>query len=422
MRFLMMLIAAVWSTTCLAQVTALAGADMLDVASGRVVKDAVVLIEDGRITAAGRARDVSVPAGATRIDLAGHTLLPGMIDMHVHMLSSPDIQGYERLSVSDERAAITGVVNAEKTLMAGFTTVRNVGSSSYGDVALRDAINEGVIPGPRLFVSGPPVGITGGHCSDNNLLPSEYDLKGEGVADGPWAARAAVRRNIKYGVDLIKTCSTGGVLSKGTKVGEPQYTVEELTAIVDEAHSRGLKVAAHAHGTEGIINALMAGVDTIEHASFIDERGIELAKEKGAWLSMDIYWTEFILSEGEAAGMLPEYLEKERMTGTVQRENFRKAVEAGAKMVFGTDAGPWPLGENAIQLSRMVEFGMTPLQAIQSATTNAAQALGMGDELGRLAQGHHADIIAVAGNPLEDVTLLEQPVWVMKAGTVYLSP
>lgn len=403
-----------------ADTTVVKAGAMLDVADGRLIADPVIYIDDGVITSI-ETGDAPTPEHADIIDLGDMTILPGLIDMHVHLTSKSSDQGYANLQASHERAAITGVRNAKRTLMAGFTTVRNVGAPSFSDVALRDAIAEGDIPGPRLFVSGPPIGITGGHCSDNNLLPEEYGLSGEGVADGPWAARARVRYNIKYGADLIKTCSTGGVLSKGTKVGAPQYTVEELTALADEAHSRGIKVASHAHGAEGIVNALKAGIDTIEHASFIDEEGIRLAKETGAYLSMDIYVTEFILGQGEALGILEESLEKERQTGSRQRENFRAAHEAGVKMVFGTDAGVYPHGENAKQLSRMVQFGMTPTEALRAATLNGADALGKTGAFGQLIVGASADIIAVDGDPLADISELEDVDFVMKEGVVYKS-
>jgi imidazolonepropionase-like amidohydrolase len=402
-----------------AQNMAIKGAALLDVTSGELHSGRVILVKNGRITRVAPAGEVAIPAGTDVLDLQGHTLLPGLIDMHVHLTSGGGYHGYERLKLTDERRAILGVVHAKQTLMAGFTTVRNVGAGSFGDVALRDAINEGDIPGPRMLVSGPPIGITGGHCSDNNLLPPEYNDVGEGVADGPWAARSAVRRNIKYGADLIKTCSTGGVLSKGTKVGAPQYTLEELTALVDEAHSRGLKVASHAHGAEGIINALKAGADTIEHASFIDDEGIQLAIENDAALSMDIYVTEYILGEGASAGILEESLEKERKTGATQRSNFRKAVEAGATIVYGTDAGVYPHGQNAKQFSRMTRFGMTPLQAIQSATVTAAEVMGWGYEVGKIEEGYAADFVAVKGNPLAKIELLEEPAAVIKGGVRY---
>ena len=402
-----------------AQNMVIKGATILDVTNGDMIKNRVVIVKDGRIDAVSPVRSAVIPKGIEVIDLQGHTLLPGLIDMHVHLTSGGGYHGYERLKLTDERRAILGVVHAKQTLMAGFTTVRNVGAGSFGDVALRDAINDGDIPGPRMLVSGPPIGITGGHCSDNNLLPPEYGISGEGVADGPWAARTAVRRNIKYGADLIKTCSTGGVLSKGTKVGAPQYTVEELTALIDEAHSRGLKVASHAHGAEGIINALIAGADTIEHASFIDDEGIRLAIENDAALSMDIYVTEYILGEGASAGILEESLEKERMTGATQRSNFRKAVEAGATIVYGTDAGVYPHGQNAKQLSRMTRFGMTPLQALQSATTVAAEVMGLGYEVGKIEAGYAADFVAVEGNPIEQIELLEAPSAVIKGGVRY---
>ncbi len=408
------------SVTLRAETVVLTADAMVDVETGRLVSDPVITIVDGKITDVSRG-EAAVTEGDTVINLAGMTILPGLIDMHVHLTGKATDQGYRRLQISHERAAITGVVNAKKTLMAGFTTARNVGAPSFSDVALRDAIAEGDAPGPRLYVSGPSIGITGGHCSDNNLLPEEYGLVGEGVADGPWAVRAKVRRNIKYDVDLIKTCSTGGVLSKGTKVGAPQYTLEELTALVEEAHSHGRKVASHAHGTEGILNAIKAGADTIEHSSFIDDEGIRLAKEKGTFLSMDIYNTEYILGEGEKAGILQESLDKERVVGTRQRDSFRRAHEAGVKMVFGSDAGVYPHGDNANQLSRMVRFGMTEAQALRAATFNAADALGQKGNIGVIAPGASADIIAVAGNPLSEIGLLEDVRFVMKQGAIYKS-
>ena len=418
-------LATVAALTCVLSIDAAAqslvikGASILDVVTGDLIEDHLIVVKDGRIERVDAARSTDLPKGIEVVDLQGHTVLPGLIDMHVHLTSGGGYHGYESLKLTDERRAILGVVHAETTLLAGFTTVRNVGAGSFGDVALRDAINEGDIPGPRMLVSGPPIGITGGHCSDNNLLPPEYGITGEGVADGPWAARTAVRTNIKYGADLIKTCSTGGVMSKGTKVGAPQYTVEELTALVDEAHSRGLKVASHAHGAEGIINALIAGADTIEHASFINDEGIALSIERGAALSMDIYVTEYILGEGASAGILEESLEKERKTGATQRSNFTKAVNAGATLVFGSDAGVYPHGQNAKQFSRMTRFGMTPLQAIQSATITAAEVLGLGYDVGKIKAGYAADFVAVKGNPLQNIELLEEPAAVIKGGVRY---
>jgi len=407
-------------TAVQAEPTYLTAERLVDPVSGRVIENAALLIENGKVTARGNKGALAVPADAKTIDLAGRTILPGLIDMHTHLSSSATKgRGYAGLGLAQDRRVIWGVKNAERTLQAGFTTVRNVGSEGYEMVALRDAINEGEIAGPRMFVAGPPVGIVGGHCSDNNLLPPEFEAVGEGVATGPWEMRAKVRKNIKYGVDLIKTCSTGGVFSKGTSLGAAQGTIEELTAIVEEAHARGLKVASHAHGTVGIKNAIRAGVDTIEHASFLDDEAIRMAKRQGVFLSMDIYNTEYTLAEGEKLGVREEALEKERSVGTVQRESFSKAVKAGVKVVLGTDAAIYPHGDNAKQLSRMVEFGMTPIQAIQGATSLAAEALDLKGEIGCLDVGCAADIVATDNNPLNDVSNLENVVFVMKEGVIY---
>ncbi|MGA8204069.1 MAG: amidohydrolase family protein, partial [Woeseiaceae bacterium] len=349
---------------------------------------------------------------------SGSTVLPGLIDMHDHLTGDSRFHGYRGLAISVPREALYGAYNARKTLLAGFTSVRNVGASHFTDVALRDAINDGELPGPRLRVSGPPLGITGGHC-DNNLLPAEYHDRSEGVADGPWAIRAKVRENIKYGVDLIKFCATGGVLSKGDSVGGQQYTFEEMKALVDEAHQHGRKVASHAHGTEGIRAAILAGVDSVEHASLIDDEGLKLAKQRGTYLVMDIYNDTFIMEHGAAMGMLPESLAKEKMIGQLQRDNFRKAVEAGVNLAFGTDGGVYPHGDNGKQFAVMVEYGMTPMQAIRAATVNAADLLGWPDSVGQIAPGFYADIVATDGNPLDDVSELEDVDFVMKGGTIY---
>ena len=391
---------------------------LLNVESGELLTDQVIIIQDERIAEIKRsADDLNIPDDAGVIDLRGLTVLPGLIDAHVHLLADANEHGYRRLRNSVPRATVKGVNNARITLEAGFTSARVVGSPGFGDVALRDGIRAGEVPGPRLLVAGPGITITGGHM-DNNLLPVEYQWRETGVADGPWAVRVRVRHNIKYGVDLIKVCSTGGVLSKGTKVGAPQFTVEELKAIVEEAHSRGCKVACHAHGARGIKNAIRAGVDSVEHASLIDDEGIRLAKENGTILVMDIYCTEYILSEGEKAGILAESLEKERQVGKAQRESFRKAHRAGVRIAFGTDAAVFPHGQNARQFSRMVQFGMTPLEAIRSATLEAAELLGTDADVRPLKVGKYADLIAVDGNPLENVSLLEKVGVVVKGGRV----
>ncbi|QJE72799.1 amidohydrolase family protein [Aerophototrophica crusticola] len=388
---------------------------MLDVQAGRYLEKPALLVRDGRIVEVGTQGQLAAPADTEIVNLAGLTILPGLIDMHVHLTGRHDMHGFRRLEQSPVDEAINGVVHAERTLKAGFTTARNVGAGGYADVALKKAIDQGRVPGPRLWVSGPSIGATGGHC-DNNLLPPRFQAKGDGVADGPWGVTQKVRENHKYGATLVKVCATGGVMSKGTAVGAQQLSDEELRAIVEEAKRLGLRTAAHAHGVNGVKAAIRAGFDTIEHASFIDDEGLRLAKERGTWLSMDIYNTEYILGEGEKAGILPESLEKERLTGRIQRENFGRAVKAGVNIVFGSDAGIYPHGENAKQFSRMVKFGMTPLQAIQAATVNAAKALGAEEEVGALAVGRYADILAVKGDPLADISVLERAEAVVKGG------
>lgn len=398
-------------------VVAVTADHMVDVVAGKTVDHPVVLITDGRITAVGVQGQLAVPADAKVVALPGMTILPGLIDTHTHVTFRPEWNGYESLGVSLPREAIVGVANARTTLLAGFTAVRNVGANGFSDVALRDSINDGTVPGPRMQVSGPLLGATGGHC-DENLLPESYHRVGEGVADSPWDFVHKVRWVKKYGADLVKVCATGGVLSKGDSVGAQQLTEEELKAIADEAHRLGMRVAAHAHGTDGIKAALRAGIDTIEHASLIDDEGIELARKKGAWLGMDIYNDDYILSEGAKVGMLPESLDKERSIGRQQRESFARAVKAGVKIIYSTDAGVYPHGDNAKQFATMVQWGMTPLQAIRAATLNAADAMADSKDIGAIAVGRYGDIVAVQGDPLADVTLLQHIPVVIKGGEV----
>jgi imidazolonepropionase-like amidohydrolase len=396
-------------------VTVVTAERLLDVRSGRYVADPQIVIRDGRIASVGRKGD-AVPDGATRIDLAGKTLLPGLIDMHVHITSDPRYGGYSRLQFSDPFWSAISVPQAERTLMAGFTTVRNVGAQAWNDVGLRQAIEEGQVTGPRVVTAAYSFGATGGHC-DSTFFPPSMDQRNRFNADSPEEARKSVRTLRKYGAQVIKICATGGVFSRNTEPGQQQMTYEEMKAVVDEAAMWGLRVAAHAHGTSGIKDAIRAGVHTIEHASLIDEEGIRLAKEKGAWLSMDIYNTEYTQSEGKKNGVLEDNLRKDREIADLQRENFRRAHRAGVKMVFGSDAGIYPHGQNARQFATMVRYGMTPVEAIRSATLNAADALGR-DDVGALESGRHADLIAVDGDPAADVTALEDVDFVMKGGAV----
>ena len=386
---------------------------ILDVRSGKLI-NADILVESGVIKKV--AKNIPIKSEYEIIDLPDMTLLPGLMDAHVHLTGNTDLKGHEGISESSYLATIYGVKNAKETLMAGFTTVRNVGASNYSDVALRDGIEQKAILGPTLLVSGPPLGITGGHC-DSNILPAEYEYKAQGVADGPWEVRRKVRENKKYGVDLIKYCATGGVMSKGTNVNNRQYTLDEMKAIVDEAHTLGMKVAAHAHGLQGIRMAIEAGVDSIEHSSLIDQETVNYAISKGVFLAMDIYVSDYILGEGAKNG-IPEYsLKKERIVGKKQRENFKMAFESGAKMAFGTDAGIYPHGKNARQFKYMVEWGMTPIEAIQASTINTAELFGL-NNIGEIKESFDADIVAVMGNPLDDITLLENIDFVMKEGQI----
>jgi imidazolonepropionase-like amidohydrolase len=387
---------------------------LLDVKSGRILTDQTILFEDGRVTQVGR---IQAPPGVVPLELPGLTCLPGLIDVHVHLTSDPSHAGYSGLAISTPRSTVTGVKNARITLQAGFTTVRNVGASGFTDVALRDGINAGDIDGPRMQVSGPPLGITGGHA-DDNLLPWEYHVTAQGIADGPWAARAKVRENAKYGVDLIKIMASGGVMSKGDQPGAEQYSLEEMQAVVTEAHMMGRKVAAHAHGTQAIHDAIVAGVDSVEHASLISDADIRLAKERGTYLVFDIYNDDYILGSGLKAGMLQETIDKEKTIGRRQRESFRRAHAADSYLAFGTDAGVYPHGDNAKQFAKMVEWGMTPIEAIRAATLEGAKLMGWQDRVGAIQPGYYADVIAVQGDPTQDVRILEHVRFVMQGGAV----
>ncbi len=385
----------------------------------------VIVIEGDRIAAVGPAGRVPVPDGADVIDLSGATVLPGLIDAHTHISMRAD--RYEEIAKFKDtpyQNAFAAVKHAKITLEAGFTTIRDLGGRPFLAVDLRTSIDEGFIPGPRVVASGPGISITGGHGDLNNyppqvrvmMFPEERDYR---IADGVDQVRHVVRAQLKHGVDVIKIHASGGVLSRGDSPGAPQFTVEELRAAVQEAHAAGRKVAAHAHGAQGIKNAVAAGVDSIEHGSLIDDEGIAMMREHGTWLVADIYNDDYILGRAREFGMPEEFIEKEKKLGQLQRDNFARAVKAGVKVAFGTDAGVYPHGENARQFPYMVKYGLTPARAIRSATSDAAELLGRSKDIGRIAPGYHADLIAVAADPLEDVKALEKVGFVMKGGKVF---
>ena len=388
--------------------------------AGRVTGRPKITVVDGRIASVGT-QDGTTPAGARRIDLPGMTLLPGLIDMHTHITSDPRYPGYRGLEFTDNFWTVVGVANAKKTVEAGFTTIRNVGSDNFDDVAIKQGIEQGFIPGPRIVPATYAIGATGGHC-DSTEFPPSVTVPSPQIANGPDELRATVRKLRKYGAEVIKFCGTGGVFSKTDTVGGQQYSLAEMKALVEEAHMLGLKVAVHAHGTSGIKDAIRAGVDTIEHASLADDEAFTLAKQHGTYFTMDIYDDDYILAEGEKNGMFKESLEKERTIGLRQRQTFRAALKAGVKLIFGTDAGVYPNGDNAKQFATMTQWGMTPMQAIQAATVTAAEALGRAADVGAIEVGRYGDLIAVAGDPLQDVTVLQAVAFVMKGGAVVKAP
>ena len=419
MRLTIGAIALAAATPVSAQTVVVTADRMIDVLAARTVEEPVVVITDGRIVSVvgrGGARPV-IPEGAERIDLPGKTILPGLIDMHVHLDSNPRYGGYTGLQFTDNFWVAQGTANAAAMLDAGFTTVRNVGSEDYSDVAYKQAIEEGLIRGPRIVPAAHSLGATGGHC-DSTYLPPSFEARGKAVGDGPQELRTRVREQRKYGAEVIKVCATGGVFSRNTEPGQQQLSEEELRAIAEEAHQWGLKTAAHAHGAAGIKAAIRAGIDTIEHASLIDAEGIRLAREHGTWLVMDIFNTDYTQAEGAANGVLEDNLRKDREIAQLQRDNFRRAHAAGVRMAYGTDAGVMPHGTAGGQFRYMVEYGMTPMQAIQSATRNAAQALGREADVGAIAVGRYADIVAVGGDPLANVRELESVDAVIKGGVL----
>jgi len=389
---------------------------LLDVKTGKLLDAQTIVVVGDTIQSITPTTSTPAEPGDTVVDLGGLTALPGLMDVHTHLTMNTDFDPFHEVTSTDAKEAIHGVANARATLMAGITSVRNVGAGGYTDVDLRDAINSGEVPGPHMLVSGPALGITGGHC-DDNLLPFQYHSVGDGVADGIAEVQHKVRQNIKYGADLIKICATGGVLSKGDDPQASQYTLEEMQAIVADAHRLGRKVAAHAHGAQGILWASKAGVDSIEHGSYINDEAIAEMKKDGTYLVPTLYLEDWMLQYGN---LPPFYHQKMVDVSAVAKGNIRRAMQAGVKIAMGTDAAVYPHGLNAHELDVYVnQLGMAPLAAVQTATLNAADLMGWSAKTGSLEPGKWADIIAVEKNPLEDVRVLQDVKFVMKSGLVY---
>ena len=408
-----------------AQVTVVRAGRLIDPDSGTVLTNQAIMIKDGKIQAVGGA--LALPANATVIDLSDKTVLPGLIDCHTHVADGKSLEGGDPFNVLKKTAsqiALESIPNARQTLLSGFTTVRDVGTyRALNDIALRDAIARGDIVGPRMYVAGAYITITGGAGAMTGQAPDiqlPWDLH-YGEANSPWEVRQKVRLLAHDGVDHIKVLSTGAVLTHGSSPNATEFTLEELQAAVEEARNFGLRVEAHAHNPQGIKNAIRAGVASVEHATLIDDEGIELAKKNGTYLDMDIYDEECIQEDGRKGTIPLDFLEHDRELGEKHRQNFRKAVQAGVKMSFGTDLGVCPYGSSPKQFAWMVKYGMTPMQAIQAATSNAADLLGHANELGSIKVGKYADLIAVSGDPLKDISLLERVEFVMKDGKVYKS-
>ncbi len=400
--------------------SAIRAGKFLDVVSGRLLTNQVILIRNGKIEAIGE--NLAIPSGATIIDLSKMTVLPGLIDCHTHIADLYNTEPLAVLQKTSAEIAYAAIPNARLTLLSGFTTVRDVGVyRAFTDVALRDAIARGDVVGPRMFVAGAYITISEGAGAMTGLAPDiqlPWDLR-FGEANSPWEVRQKVRQLAHRGADHIKVLATGAVLTHSSSPKSIEFTPEELQAAVDEARNFGLRVEAHAHAAEGIKNAIRAGVASVEHATLIDDKGLALAKEHGTYLDMDIYDEECIQEKGRSGEMPADFLEHDRELGEAQRQRFTKAVRAGLKLSFGTDAGVCPHGVAARQFAFMVKYGMTPLQAIQSATVSAADLLGKSDLLGSLQPGKYADVIAVDGDPLADIRVLEHIRFVMKEGTVY---